>query len=266
MEIEEDENLVEPNGSFKPSHSFVESLENQPTNEAQINDCLLQVDQLMQEKLRKSLEQQNKLSKRTGTRRVGLTDGLQLPIGNFFYPCSGDDWETPTGIFSEMVEQFNYADPGYARKSARFVDVEIPYIGTIKKADELAAAALKPKYMNRKASNVTHHSADGFLTLIEKIHDLSIFFYRGDSASEGGSGVLWQGPVLIDILLTRIIDGGLFISDSSNGAGYLAKRMSHEEAFEHRHLTLRRIYPAAIIQKLKAYPDMKIWQITRTEK
>ncbi|HPZ44293.1 MAG TPA: hypothetical protein PL078_09865, partial [Bacillota bacterium] len=59
------------------------------------------------------------------------------------------------------------------------------------------------------------HYNDGILTL-SSLEKLSIFFYRGDSIGEGGSGQWWLGPKLFNYLLDKLLDGGLIITDGSN--------------------------------------------------
>lgn len=45
-----------------------------------------------------------------------------------------------------------------------------------------------------------------------------VFFYLGDSAGEGGSGIRWLGEPLQSEVLRRLRPGGLFVSDGSDGA------------------------------------------------
>jgi hypothetical protein len=51
-----------------------------------------------------------------------------------------------------------------------------------------------------------------------RLTHLSVFFYRGDSAGEGGSGIRWLSPKLEAAVLQRLTPGGLFVSDGSDGA------------------------------------------------
>jgi hypothetical protein len=51
-----------------------------------------------------------------------------------------------------------------------------------------------------------------------RLSHLSVFFYRGDSAGEGGSGIRWLGERLQRAVLERLQPGGLFVSDGSDGA------------------------------------------------
>lgn len=59
------------------------------------------------------------------------------------------------------------------------------------------------------------HNNDGVITL-SSLNNISVFFYRGDSIGEGGSGQWWLGPKLFNYLLDKLLDGGLIITDGSN--------------------------------------------------
>jgi hypothetical protein len=59
------------------------------------------------------------------------------------------------------------------------------------------------------------HCNDGIITLFS-LDKLSVFFYRGDSIGEGGSGQWWLGPNLFNFVLDKLLDDGLIITDGSN--------------------------------------------------
>ena len=63
------------------------------------------------------------------------------------------------------------------------------------------------------------HSKDRVLCFLEDVTDLSVFFYRHDGSGEGGSDVWWLGEVLFNAVLTRLLPGGLIVTDGSN-CGY----------------------------------------------
>ncbi len=64
-------------------------------------------------------------------------------------------------------------------------------------------------------TEVICHRNDGVLTLCS-LDNLSVFFYRGDSMGEGGSGQWWLGPKMFNFVLDKLLDGGLIITDGSN--------------------------------------------------
>lgn len=64
-------------------------------------------------------------------------------------------------------------------------------------------------------TEVICHYNDGVIA-VSSLDKLSVFFYRGDSIGEGGSGQWWLGPKLFNFVLDKLIDGGLIITDGSN--------------------------------------------------
>jgi len=58
----------------------------------------------------------------------------------------------------------------------------------------------------------------GFSMFKEEIESIGVFFYRGDSAGEGGSGDLWlQQEHIIDVC-EKLINYGLIVLDGSDGS------------------------------------------------
>ena len=64
-------------------------------------------------------------------------------------------------------------------------------------------------------TEVICHRNDAVITLTS-LDKLSVFFYRGDSIGESGSGQWWLGPKLFNFMLDKLLDGGLIITDGSN--------------------------------------------------
>lgn len=56
----------------------------------------------------------------------------------------------------------------------------------------------------------------GIYTLMNALPYIDIFFYRGDSEGEGGSGDPWYRPDIFRQVLDKLADGGLFVTDGSN--------------------------------------------------
>jgi hypothetical protein len=57
----------------------------------------------------------------------------------------------------------------------------------------------------------------GCTALRTNIHNLGVFFYRGDS-NEGGSGTLWLQAHIGEVI-AKLVDGGLIVTDGSNYDG-----------------------------------------------
>ncbi|MBN1860407.1 MAG: hypothetical protein JW840_02980 [Candidatus Thermoplasmatota archaeon] len=62
---------------------------------------------------------------------------------------------------------------------------------------------------------VTCHTTCAEL-LLQKFGRISVFFCRGDSASEGGSDIHWFAPPLFDLLLFKLTNGGFIVHDDSD--------------------------------------------------
>lgn len=58
------------------------------------------------------------------------------------------------------------------------------------------------------------HIQDGLATFIT-LPPVSVFFLRGDSEGEGGSGQRWLGERVFKVVLDKLVDGGLIVSDGS---------------------------------------------------
>lgn len=184
---------------------------------------------------------------------------VDIPTGSFFYPCSGNDFNLPIEVFSSCVNEFHFADAlnrNYGQNKElkpRMINKEIPWIGSV----AIGETSQSKKVID--GSRAIFHRKDGLLTLVEDIVDLTIFFYRGDSGGEGGSNQLWQGPVLLDYVLMRIQDGGLFCADESNGFGPLFSQQRNSNQVDYRNVTLRRLST----ENLSALSNVKIWQVTK---
>ena len=64
---------------------------------------------------------------------------------------------------------------------------------------------------------------DAFRTFLKsRGSSLSIFFYRGDSPGEGGSGFYWLKKDRLRNVLEVLEDGGLIVSDGSNAVRQLS--------------------------------------------
>jgi len=48
------------------------------------------------------------------------------------------------------------------------------------------------------------------------LNDISVFFYRGDSPGEGGSGQWWFSPQLFKILTSKLVNGAIIVTDGNN--------------------------------------------------
>lgn len=63
---------------------------------------------------------------------------------------------------------------------------------------------------------IYRHKQDGLVKFME-FDKISVFFLRGDSVGEGGSGQEWFQPKIFDLIIDKIVDGGFIVTD---GSGY----------------------------------------------
>jgi hypothetical protein len=159
-----------------------------------------------------------------------------------FYPCSGADLWTPITLFAPLVAQLHFADVGYFRAghqntrtfgldtpveeaapiaapSGQWAFAERKILPRIRGWRSEDARALQEQYRltdSGRSFDVIRSNAHCEDALEQPERPLGVFFYRGDSLGEGGSGILWNGFVLFETILDRLVDGGLFVTDGSN--------------------------------------------------
>lgn len=166
-----------------------------------------------------------------------------------FYPCSGNDLFVPVEIFSPYVTDFVFVDRGYfspghcdtrhyggdvsadqqkpvlhddKRYSLKNIKIVGPSCWEPYQFD-IDPCTLTETYLHISSNReirIHRRRGYGFSAFRKEISQLGVFFYRGDSAGEGGSGNLWLKEEHIDEVCNKIIDGGLIVSDGSDGARY----------------------------------------------
>ena len=82
--------------------------------------------------------------------------------------------------------------------------------------------------------NIHRRRGFGFSTLRGNLiaSSLGVFFYRGDSPGEGGSGDLWLIREHLDEVCNKLVNGGLIVTDGSNHGR--SDHTEHEELWNHR--------------------------------
>ena len=161
-----------------------------------------------------------------------------------YYPCSGNDLDDPLRLFSPFVTDFWFVDRGYftpghqdtkAYGFDRPADEVEPILGKnadyqLLRADiegmphwnlhnrDIEPCILTETYRHLpsgKTIKVRRRRGYGFSAFRNDIRRIGVFFYRGDSPGEGGSGNLWLKPDHIDEICAKLIDGGLLVTDGS---------------------------------------------------
>jgi hypothetical protein len=163
-----------------------------------------------------------------------------------FYPCSGRDLAEPVRLFAPFVKSFWFADISYfpvagsVHRAApalapstglEFVSAEIRenLIPECEWIDDPKYARVAPciraeTYRHPRSAElivICRHRRRGPSALRSLHEPVGVFFYRGDSGGEGGSGTLWltvsrRGANVFLEVLDRLVDGGLIVTDGSN--------------------------------------------------
>ena len=170
---------------------------------------------------------------------LAAVDGSSL-----FYPCSGNDLEAPIRLFSPHVTEFWFVDRGYFTPGHQ----DTRQYGYDRPADEVASVLegnadytllrkdlagmpswsmhkrdIEPCILTEtyrhlpsgKTIRIKRRRGYGFSAFRNDIRQIGVFFYRGDSPGEGGSGNLWLKPDHIDEICAKLIDGSLLVTDGS---------------------------------------------------
>ena len=161
-----------------------------------------------------------------------------------FYPCSGTDLDVPIRLFSPFVTEFWFVDRGYFTpghqdtkrcgfdrpadevesvlgKNADYqllrTDIDgMPYWSLYSR--DIEPCILTETYRHQpsgKTIRVRRRRGYGFSAFRSDIRQIGVFFYRGDSQGEGGSGNLWLNPKHVDEVCAKLLDAGLFVTDGS---------------------------------------------------
>lgn len=111
------------------------------------------------------------------------------------------------------------------------------------------------------------HRMDAVLMLIG-LKNISIFFYRRDSEGEGGSGQYWLSPTLFNLILYKMVDGGLIVTDGSNMGPYpyrddfpWSSLKYHERIVKNFYYNNIRFEYIGKLQSDEVSCDTHIWQI-----
>ena len=172
------------------------------------------------------------------SRLEGLEDRVLL------YPVCGGDFLVPVLHFAPVIDVFWMVDRGYFRpghQDTRFFGLDQPAdtVSPILKdpALDFQGATLEgPPAIDSRGVHITpcvlteqyihlptgrsiqvkFRRGYGHSTFDKEISRLSIFFYRGDSQGEGGSGNNWYGRDPGKRIWDKLVDGGWLVTDLSN--------------------------------------------------
>lgn len=200
-----------------------------------------------------------------------------------FYPCSGYDVFVPIQLFSPIVSDYWFIDRGYfspghqdtchlgfdapadqqkplliGDKNYEWIESEItgPASWTRYERD-IEPCVLSETYSQVKSGNlirVHRRRGYGFSAFNKEIvHNnrcrLGVFFYRGDSEGEGGSGNIWLTPERIETICNKLVDGGLIVTDGSQH-GWCNE---HQELWKNNWKSRRELRPSKPSDLIKTY-------------
>ena len=138
---------------------------------------------------------------------------LQLIEGAaLFYPCCGQDLETPIRLFASAIAEFHFADVRRPRRLGHAVaDPLSVQGGRITGRDRFRDRASRAEF---DVYRLERRGEDAFA----EIRPLGVFFHRGDTLAkgEGSSGVPWLGREWLGKILGTLVPGGFVVTDGSN--------------------------------------------------
>jgi hypothetical protein len=176
----------------------------------------------------------NSLSEKTIAERFNLT----IPNGPLFYPCAGDDTDRPIKGFIDTITEFHFVDiqrlpklPKFqCKKEEKVFEHRFSSINETKlnqwQSQGIKSAGYrgqpgkthKDEWVHADSNRtieIYRHIQDG-LAAFSNIEKLAVFYLCGDSEGEGGSGQRWFQESIFKLILDKLLDGGLIVTDGSS--------------------------------------------------
>lgn len=184
-------------------------------------------------------------------KKENLTDINNLAFnksGSLFYPCSGNDLSTPIDMFSGHLSDLWFVDRGYFtpthQDTKRYkLDLDANEVSPILAGNnnyepirktiigpsssrhsngDIEPCVMTETYQNKETNNTFNlHLRRGYgvSALENDMSYISVFFYRGDSEGEGGSGTQWLNSTHFSLVLKKMVSHGLIVTDGSQSCG-----------------------------------------------
>ena len=200
-----------------------------------------------------------------------------------FYPCSGNDLLQPIQLFSPYVTEFWFVDRGYfapGHKDTVYHGLDMPasyhrplldhdhnydhlstqVIGSDRGSQwdvDIEPIILRETYSHYSGQTITvnRRRGYGFSAFRKEITSLGVFFYRGDSGGEGGSGNLWITDARhVREVLAKLVDNGLMVLDGSDGAMFY-REDTHEYASFWKYRKMKLSSPEDALQVCEPFTD-----------
>ncbi|AGX88322.1 hypothetical protein [Candidatus Symbiobacter mobilis] len=210
------------------------------------------------------------------------------PIQNtaLFYPCSGNDLLIPIELFSPYITDYWFVDKGYftpGHQDTKHDKLDLPAdqhqpllldderytlqntsiqgqpSWHYRHSKDIEPCILTETYMHQESGRtirIHKRRGYGFSGFRTEHFQLGVFFYRGDSQGEGGSGNLWLNDEHIDEICNRLIPHGLLALDGSDGSPFYRKQGTYQEWWKYyRHPPC--YTPEEFIQNARPFSDRK---------
>ncbi len=217
--------------------------------------------------------------------RLALAAELDADLSGacLFYPSSGRDWAVPIELFLPYVSSFWFVDRSYRENvgaslicdlsrrhplvgepRAEAIEGTAPYVGTDSRCGTQQPFVKTAWFLRNESQTIFdvhwcgHDGPDAVQRLPEPI---GIFFYRGDGDGEGGSSIPWLSedpgglrgaPGEIHEVLSRLVDGGLLVTDGGNTFNERGPRSYKELG---RFFLKRDEEPATASKEVQAFED-----------
>lgn len=150
--------------------------------------------------------------------------------GPLFYPGCGRDLIDPIEAFGGMVDEIHFDDwwlphqiPLGDPKLRGYQEIvsksENSRWEKLQAKDWLSPSASQTRVYEKRAGRGESRPARIFthpweaLECLDNLDRMAVFFYRGDSDGEGGSGLKWFGSEIFHKILDKLMPGGLIVTD-----------------------------------------------------
>lgn len=178
---------------------------------------------------------------------------FNLTPGALFYPSCGRDSFEPIRMFIDSVTEFHFVDyhripplPLILRENRTMIQgtgLEIERRVQSEPSQEhseghhnfvMYSANEEKRFQetweytiggNRRSVEILRHHCDN-LEAFDLVKNISVFFYRGDSVGEGGSGQMWMGIELFPKIVEKLNQRAIIVTDGANHDLYLEKNKS----------------------------------------
>ena len=155
----------------------------------------------------------------------------RLKSRRLFYPSAGSDFSTPIASFLPYIDEFWFADINYDLTKPLLTQKD--YQLNSRHPSKLSGTTLRrnePFTVEVSSESYTHLPTSrvflanvccgrGYDTFRVAFQDtkrlLSVFFYRGDSPGEGGSGFRWLRKPMLKYVLAQLDPHAIIVSDGS---------------------------------------------------